>query len=73
MSSEPSAASSFSAAALQTTIASCLSTPTTAAGTPASAAYTGFFEFTGSIQRVVINLGDDDLKTLLLRKDKTRD
>src|SRR5262249_13165268 len=42
-------------------------------GTPGSSAYTGYFPFTGTIERVVIALGDDDLKAEFMRKDKTRD
>jgi arylsulfatase A-like enzyme len=42
-------------------------------GTPVSAAYTNVFEFTGTIERVVVNLGDDTLHFEAMKKDKTRD
>jgi arylsulfatase A-like enzyme len=42
-------------------------------GTPVSADYTGYFPFTGTIQHVVVSIGDDGPTTEVPRKDKTRD
>jgi hypothetical protein len=42
-------------------------------GTPVSAAYPGYFPFTGTIQRVVVTVGDDGPAFMAPRKDKTRD
>jgi hypothetical protein len=42
-------------------------------GTPVSAMYQGEFPFTGSIQRVVVTVGDDGPHFTPPKKDKTRD
>jgi hypothetical protein len=42
-------------------------------GTPVSAAYTGHYPFTGEIDRVVVNIGNDGPAFMVPRKDKSRD
>jgi hypothetical protein len=42
-------------------------------GTPVSAAYTGHYPFTGTVERIIVNVGDDGPAFMVPKKDKTRD